>query len=223
MSPRESVSWKPKHISSESIWYPIVTSSIHTARRTSCVLISEYSIRQDKTLKGKDSIYHNKSIEGRNIIWSDYINKAHDIDHEREIKHIATGTNPHPRGWTTPSSSWWPPAWWRWPPLMISPSGGVPEWGLDWFLVATEAYGGGTSDLGLPRGFLEYLGIYRAKRRCRWAMWGAQPPGRAQVGCSPHRPPLWCFVGPYGVFWTRKNLQKVLLHLDSVWYGYSVK
>ena len=24
---------------------------------------------------------------------------------EKEIKHIATGTNPHPRGWTTPSSS----------------------------------------------------------------------------------------------------------------------
>ena len=30
-------------------------------------------------------------------------------EREREIKHIATGTNPQPRGWTTPSSSWWPP------------------------------------------------------------------------------------------------------------------
>ena len=47
---------------------PIVTSSIHTARHISCVLISEYSIRQDKTSKGKDSIHHNKSIEGRNVI-----------------------------------------------------------------------------------------------------------------------------------------------------------
>ena len=28
---------------------------------------------------------------------------------DREIKHIATGTNPQPRGWATPSSSWWPP------------------------------------------------------------------------------------------------------------------
>ena len=30
-------------------------------------------------------------------------------EREREIKHIATSTNPQPRGWTTPSSSWWPP------------------------------------------------------------------------------------------------------------------
>ena len=28
---------------------------------------------------------------------------------ERGIKHIATSTNPQPRGWTTPSSSWWLP------------------------------------------------------------------------------------------------------------------
>ena len=27
----------------------------------------------------------------------------------REIKRIATCTNPHPRGWSTPSSSWWLP------------------------------------------------------------------------------------------------------------------
>ena len=128
---------------------PIVTSSIHIARHISCVLISEYSIRQDKTSKGKDSIHHKKSIVGRNIIWSDYINKAHDIDHEREreIKHIATATYPQPRGWTTPSSSWRAPGWWRWPPVRDSPSGRVPEQGPDWFLVATEACGGGTPDL----------------------------------------------------------------------------
>ena len=30
-------------------------------------------------------------------------------EREREIKHIATGTNPQPRVWPTPSSSWWPP------------------------------------------------------------------------------------------------------------------
>ena len=38
----------------------------------------------------KDSIHHNKGIEGRNIIWSDYINKAHDIDHERERERLIT-------------------------------------------------------------------------------------------------------------------------------------
>ena len=46
----------------------------------------------------------------------------------------------------------------------------------------TEACGGGTSDLGLPRGFLEYLTIHRAKRRC------GRPPRWAQ--------PTWARVGP---------------------------
>jgi hypothetical protein len=39
---------------------------------------------------------------------------------EREIKHIATGTYPQPRGWTTPASSWKQRGWWRWPPVMTS-------------------------------------------------------------------------------------------------------
>ena len=38
---------------------------------------------------------------------------------------------------------------------MMAPSGRVPEQGPDWFLVATEAYGGGTPDLN----FLELLGF----------------------------------------------------------------
>ena len=39
------------------------------------------------------------------------IHQDRDISRTRErvIEHIATGTNPQPRGWTTPSSSWWPP------------------------------------------------------------------------------------------------------------------
>ena len=40
---------------------------------------------------------------------------------------------------------------------MISPSGGVPEWGLDWFSVATEACGGGTPDLGYVLGVCVYI------------------------------------------------------------------
>ena len=67
---------------------------------------------------------------------------------ERDIKHIDTGTNPQPWGWTTPSSSWWPPGWWRGPPEMIPPSGRVPERGLDWFSAATEPCDSRTSDLG---------------------------------------------------------------------------
>ena len=127
----------------------IVTSRIHTARYISCVLISEYSIRQDKTLKGKDSIHHNKSIDGRNIIWSDYINKAHDIDHERERDQA--------------HSDWYKPSAPRvdYSFLVVVAAGMMKmatrddsllrqgdEIGLDWFSVATEPCGGGTSDLG---------------------------------------------------------------------------
>ena len=41
------------------------------------------------------------------------------------------------------------------------PSGRVPEQGPDWFLVATEACGGGTPDLLLSSMFLGYMDLYR--------------------------------------------------------------
>ena len=43
---------------------------------------------------------------------------------------------------------------------MGSPSGRVPEQGPDWFLVATEACGGGTPDLSSVLEVLGYVGIY---------------------------------------------------------------
>ena len=169
-------------------------------------------------------------------MWSNCINKARDTsrschpkntgEREREIKHIATGTNPQPWGWTTPSSSWWPPGWWRWPPVMISLSGGVPERGLDLLFVATEACGGGTSYLQLPRGFLEYLVIYRAKRGWGRPAGGAQPtwarlgPQARSGGLCPLGAPLRGFSGPLDVFSSIKNPQKVLRCLDSVWYWF---
>ena len=44
-----------------------------------------------------------------------------------------------------------------------SPSGRVPEQGPDWFLVATEACGGGTPDLFCSPKVLGYIGIYRRR------------------------------------------------------------
>ena len=41
-----------------------------------------------------------------------------------------------------------------------SPSGRVPEQGPHWFLVATEACGGGTPDLGLFLGVYVFIGIF---------------------------------------------------------------
>ena len=72
---------------------------------------------------------------------------------------------------------------------MIPPSGRLPKKGPDWFLVDTEAFGDGTSDLGLPTGVLEYLEIYRMKRRCRRSTSGPPPRGARQPPLA--RPTGW--------------------------------
>ena len=43
---------------------------------------------------------------------------------------------------------------------MGTPSGRVPEQGPDWFLVATEACGTGTPDLGFFSGVSVFIGIF---------------------------------------------------------------
>ena len=53
-----------------------------------------------------------------------------------------------------------------------SPSGRVPEQGPDWFLVATEACGGGTPDLFCSPIALGYMDIYRRKKYVRGATRG---------------------------------------------------
>ena len=53
-----------------------------------------------------------------------------------------------------------------------SPSGRVPEEGPYWFLVATEACGGGTPDLLCSSIILGYLEIYRRKKYIRGATRG---------------------------------------------------
>ena len=75
----------------------------------------------------------------------------------------------------------------------------------------------GISDLGLPRGVLEYLAIYRAKRGggAGGPRAGPNPPGRAWapwralVGCAPLGAPPRCSSSPLGSFWSIKNPQKV--------------
>ena len=52
---------------------------------------------------------------------------------------------------------------------MGSPSGRVPKQGPDWFLVAIEACGGGTPDLGSVLEVLGYKSIYG----CRGYVGGA--------------------------------------------------
>ena len=69
-----------------------------------------------------------------------------------------------------------------------SPSGRVPEQGLDWFLVATEACGGRTPDIFCFSMFLGYVDLYRRKKSVGGCSRGPGDRGRAQEGWA--RPPI---------------------------------
>ena len=152
MSPRESASWVSIHTSSESIWYPMVTTSIHSKTYIKCAQIHK-SIQSDKNeismvkLNSSQRDREGKTPYDSTTLTKPAIHQDRDIsrtrESESEIKHITTGTNPQPRGWTTPSSSWWWPGWWRWPPEMIPPSCRVPKQGLDWISWIQRPCGGG--------------------------------------------------------------------------------
>ena len=76
-----------------------------------------------------------------------------------------------------------------------SPSGRVPEQGPDWFLVASEACGGGTPDLSCSPKVLGYMDIYRRKKYIRGATRG--PRGwRARPGGGRAPPPRALLVYP---------------------------
>ena len=63
---------------------------------------------------------------------------------------------------------------------MGSPSGRVSEQGPDWFLVATEACGGGTPDLSSVLEVLGYVGIYGCRENVGGATGAPRGRGRAQ-------------------------------------------
>jgi hypothetical protein len=60
-----------------------------------------------------------------------------------------------------------------------SPSGRSPEKGPDWFLVDTEAFGGGTSDLGIPHFFWNIWEFIGRRGGAGGLRGGHHPPGRA--------------------------------------------
>ena len=127
MSPRESASWVPKHTSSESIEYPIVTTGMPRKTYIKCSQIHN-SIQFNNSETSKVKLNLSQDRGGKTPYDSTIITKlvvhqdrSKSRTREREIKHIATGTYPQPRGWTTPSSSWRPPGWWRWPQWWFPP------------------------------------------------------------------------------------------------------
>ena len=104
-----------------------------------------------------------------------------------------------------------------------SPSGRMPERGLDWFLVATEACGGGTPGLDFFSWVHVFIGIFGVGNESGGS--SSQPRGRGRA----LHPRGWLgallaqLFYSEGFFWSIKNHQKWARQLDSVWYSFSVK
>ena len=112
---------------------------------------------------------------------------------------------------------------------MDPPSGRVPGQGPDWFLVATEACGGGTPGLGFFSRVSVFIGIFGVGFTSGGSPSHPRDRGRAQgVGRALH-PRGWPgtllaqLIYSGGFFWSIKNHQKLARQLDSVWYPFYIK
>ena len=77
---------------------------------------------------------------------------------------------------------------------MDPPSGRVPEQGLDWFSVAIEACGGGTTNLGLFLGVYIFIGILGIENKSGESTRGPQGRGACPHPCGGLGTP-WCISG----------------------------
>jgi len=73
------------------------------------------------------------------------------------------------------------------------------------------------------RRFIELRGGGGSFRGAHHPLGRAVHPWRAPLGGGFLGTLLRFFLGPYAFSWPRKNPQKLVLRLDSVWYGFSVK
>ena len=95
--------------------------------------------------------------------------------------------------------------------------------------MATEACGGGTSDLGYFLGVSVFIGIFGVGFTSGGLRVVHEIGGRAQGGGRAPHPcgqpgTLLAQLFYSGVFfWSIKNRQKLARQLDSVWYSFSVK
>ena len=97
---------------------------------------------------------------------------------------------------------------------MISPSGRVPQQGLDWFFVATEACGGGTPDLGYVLGVSVYIEL---------ELRSVELQGGHEAGGAPHPRgkgvgPLALILSPVFFIISKNNLREVSGHSENFYF-----
>ena len=89
--------------------------------------------------------------------------------------------------------------------VRVPPSGRVPEQGPDWFLVATEAFGGGTPDLLCVLEVLGHVGIYGCRRYVGGPKGGPRGRGRVPYPRELLLTSLTCGPSPSGGFRSKNN------------------
>ena len=109
---------------------------------------------------------------------------------------------------------------------MNSPSGRVPERDPEMFLMATQAYGDGTLELGFFSGVSIFIGIFGARNKSGGLRGGHEVGGRTQgVERAPHsRGCLGNLLAhlrySVGFFWSKNNLREISGELDSIWFPF---
>ena len=104
----------------------------------------------------------------------------------------------------------------------------MPEQGPDWFLVATEACGGGTPDLGFFSGFFVFIGIFGVGLMSGGSLCHRQDRGRPGGRARP--PPSWMAwdsSGPtlllQGLLLVHKKSSKIGTSIGLRSYSFSIK
>ena len=107
---------------------------------------------------------------------------------------------------------------------MDPPSGRVPEQGPDWFLLAIEACGSGTPDLGLFSGVFVFIGIFGVGLTSRGSPSHPRDRGRAQgVGTPPTLVGSPRLLWPnFDALWSSFGPEKILKNWHVNWTPFDI-
>ena len=104
-----------------------------------------------------------------------------------------------------------------------SPSDRVPEQGPDWFLVATEACGGGTPDLGYVLWVSVYIRGFGIGNKSGGSLRRPRGRGARPYPCGQPGTLLVHLRCSVGFFCSKNKLRRFSGQLDSVWFSFSAK